>query len=71
MSDLTRLHVSDRFLQLELCSEWYVNEILDGRGCFQYLDRPVSESALTEIEIDSDYDPEHVLLNVVHPQSDN
>ena len=38
------------FLDSEEASELYVDEVLDGSGRFQYLDRVVSMSALAEAE---------------------
>ena len=37
----------DSFMQTELASELYVDEVLDGAGRIQYLDRSVSVSAST------------------------
>ena len=47
---LLRPHVSVQFLQSEKAAELYVDEVLDGRGRFLYLDNRVSVSALVEVE---------------------
>ncbi len=47
------------FLASEQAAELYVNEVLDGRGNIQYLDRSGSVSALVEVEVDAEYVPDH------------
>ncbi len=54
-----------RFLGSELAAEMYVDEILDGQGNIQYLDKVGSVSGLIEIENDFAYDPTHIELNHV------
>jgi len=51
------------YLRSESAAEHYVDEIVDGSGRLQYLDKPLSMSALTETETDYDYDPTHIELN--------
>ena len=52
---MTLVHVSrcclpDYFLASELAAELYVDEVLDGNGRLQYVDRSLSVSALAEAE---------------------
>ena len=56
-----RLHPLEQlaFLGSELAAELYVNEVLDGAGQFQYLDKSGSVSAMVEVEDDFDYVPNH------------
>ncbi len=56
------------FMGTEYASELYIDEVLDGQGRLQYLDKVGSVSGLVEVEEDYDYDPEHVQLNrrVIH-----
>ena len=54
MRDLPR--VGSLFLASELAAELYVNEVLDGQGRFQYLDKSGSVSG--PIRFDSAYDCE-------------
>ena len=60
-------HVSFRDLDSYLASERaavdYCNEVVDGAGRVQHLDRSVSVSALVEVEDDFDYDPTHIEFN--------
>ncbi len=44
------------FLGSELAAELYVDEVLDGRGRFQYLDSVSSVSGLVEVEEDHVWD---------------
>jgi len=55
--------VSPLFLGSEKAAELFVDEVLDGSGRFQYLDKSGSVSAMVEVEDDFDYDPKHVELN--------
>jgi len=50
-------------LESELASELYCDEVVDGSGRLQYIDRVGSVSALVEVEDDFAYDPLHVELN--------
>ena len=63
--------VSPLFLGSERAAEMYVDELVDGAGRVQYLDKVASVSGAIEIETDCDYDPTHNELNefFVHPSS--
>jgi len=55
-----QLYPSDSdFMHSEVACELYVDEVVDGSGRIQYLDRSGSVSALIEIEIDATYVPDH------------
>ena len=55
--------VGEVFMASELASEMYVDEVLDGQGRLQYIDKVGSVSGLIEVEDDFDYDPTHIELN--------
>jgi len=58
------------YLRSERAAVDYVDEVVDGQGRLQYLDKVRSVSGLIEIEEDYEYDPDHIQLNVlcVDPQ---
>ncbi len=55
-------HVSPLFLGSEKAAELYVDEVLDGAGFLQYLDKSGSVSASVEVEEDCDYVTDHNTL---------
>ncbi len=62
------LHLLDNFsrrlyMRSEQAAVDYVNEVVDGGGRLQYLDKSGSVSAMVEVEDDFDYDPTHIELN--------
>ncbi len=44
----THLPDGSQFMASEVASKLYVNEVLDGRGNLQYLDRDVSVSGMSQ-----------------------
>ena len=46
-----------QYLASERAAEDYCNEVVDGSGRLQYLDKSGSVSALVDVEEDFDYDP--------------
>ena len=55
-------------MESELAAEMYCDELLDGSGSFQYLDRSVSVSALDEDEDASIHQPRRVAPQELLPQ---
>jgi len=56
-----------RFLESELASEMYVDEVLDGSGGLLYLDRVSSVSASPEAEADAFYGVQQELFSEGDP----
>ncbi len=66
MPAFQRVYLCQRcFVASEEAAVAWVDEVLDSKGRFQYIDRVGSVSALVEVEDDFDYDPTHNELNRV------
>ncbi len=64
MSELVRVFLCQRcFVASEEAAVAYIDEMVDGDGHLEYLDKVGSVSALSEAEADYAYDPTHIELN--------
>ena len=61
---LERIFLCQRcFVASEEAAVAYIDEMVDGDGQLEYVDKVGSVSALTETETDYTYDPTHIELN--------